>query len=198
MAGAPGSKWSSVAASIYYSDSIDRSDSLVTSQYNTKHVNHIGAYFDPGMQYGNQFDKISDYTKLELEAEFSRPFAGYGIRIIKSHLFSLHLDFIRSTWPNRSIVLVDRPDDACLGWWIKAGGFDITYPNYSYYQDYYKMLEHIEVQNQAIRKFVKDNQVRRVYDNYELSDVLNIDVPTKTGVKLYNKNDLAVYVHKGE
>jgi hypothetical protein len=44
------------------------------------------------------------------------------VRIIKSHVFGYHLNYIKETWPDCPIVLVDRTDDACLGWWVSATG----------------------------------------------------------------------------
>ena len=75
MAGAPGSKWSSVAKNIYYSPSIDRSDysdfrTYYHSAWGKPELMHLGAYFDPGMEFGDWFDNLSNHTKEECEAEF--------------------------------------------------------------------------------------------------------------------------------
>ena len=63
VTGAPGSKWSSVVKNIYYSDSIDRSDYRDSWTYyhdasGTYELMHLGAYYDPGMEFGNFFDSI--------------------------------------------------------------------------------------------------------------------------------------------
>ena len=55
VAGAPGSKWSSVAKNIYYSPDIDRSDYRAEWTYyhdasGKMDLMHLGAYFDPGME----------------------------------------------------------------------------------------------------------------------------------------------------
>ena len=122
VAGAPGSKWSSVVKNIYYSASIDRSDYLDARTYyhdasGTLDLMHLGAYFDPGMEFGDFFDNLNQYTKEQCETEFDRPFSGTGVRIIKSHVFAHHLEFIKQTWPDCAIVLVHRSSDSCLGWW---------------------------------------------------------------------------------
>ena len=49
--GAPGSKWSSVAANIYGSADIDQTDSTSERAYKHGKVNHMGSYFDPGMEF---------------------------------------------------------------------------------------------------------------------------------------------------
>ena len=60
VAGAPGSKWSSVVKNIYYSPSVDRSDfSLDRTYYHDAtgrtELMHMGAYFDPGMEFVDWF-----------------------------------------------------------------------------------------------------------------------------------------------
>ena len=61
VAGAPGSKWSSVVKNIYYSDSLDNSDYSKDREYwhdagGEMDLMHIGAYYDPGMEFGDWFD----------------------------------------------------------------------------------------------------------------------------------------------
>ena len=79
--GAPGSKWSSVVKNIYWSDDIDHTDYSEARIYHhdadtpgRKHLMHIGAYWDPGMEFNID--------------EWDKPFTGKGKRIIKSHTFS--------------------------------------------------------------------------------------------------------------
>ena len=55
VAGAPGSKWSSVVKNIYFSPTIDRTDYRDEWTYyhdasGTMDLMHLGAYFDPGME----------------------------------------------------------------------------------------------------------------------------------------------------
>ena len=113
VAGAPGSKWSSVAKNIYYSPSIDRSDYHDDRTYyhdasGQRELMHLGAYWDPGMEFGKFFNQLERYSKTECEAEFDRPFDknSTGIRIIKSHVFANHIDYIKQTWPESPVVLV--------------------------------------------------------------------------------------------
>ena len=84
-AGAPGSKWSSLIKNIYYSPSVDRTDYSEARTYwhdapGQLELMHLGAYFDPGMEFGDFFDCLNEHTKEECEAEFDRPFSGTGIR----------------------------------------------------------------------------------------------------------------------
>jgi len=157
MAGAPGSKWSSVSKNIYYSPTVDSSDYSEARTYwhdapGEMMLMHLGAYFDPGMEFDLPAD-LTTLSKAELERRFDEPFSGEGVRIIKSHIFAHNIDFLKHTWPNAPIILVYRGDDACLDWWIKCGEFNITYPIYNkYYKDLRHMAKIIADQNQSILK----------------------------------------------
>lgn len=174
--GAPGSKWSSVAKDIYNSHGIDRSDNNEQRQYHL--ASHCGAYFDPGMEFEVPED-LSKYSKEECERMFDAPFNGSGIRIIKSHIFAHNIDYIKSTWADCPVVLVYRADDACLGWWIIAGGFDITYPNYKpYYKDLSNMSKCISAQNKNIQ--IGWNKYTGTIPANNLALVHNLNLATET------------------
>ena len=198
MAGAPGSKWSSVCKNIYYSPDIDRTDYSDARTYwhdapGTLELMHMGAYFDPGMEFGDWFDQLDQYTQEECEAEFDRPFSGSGVRIIKSHVFCHHLGFIKATWPDCPIVLVHRGDDASLGWWVKCGHFDITYPLYNkYYVDLKHMADHIKKQNADMRPVWE--HAGSVVDNLALCDRLGIAQPPEKYRQNYADNKIRVKV----
>lgn len=200
VAGAPGSKWSSVVKNIYYSPSIDRSDYSDARTYyhdasGQRDLMHLGAYFDPGMEFGGFFDQLNQYTKDECEAEFDRPFSGEGIRIIKSHVFANHIDYIKQTWPDCPVVLVHRDDDACLGWWVKCGHFDISYP---LYHDYYKNLKTmaaiIRDQNDGIQQGAWQYPRRQPQTNQELASMLGIAQPPEEYSQGYAQNNIRVRV----
>jgi hypothetical protein len=198
MAGAPGSKWSSVSKNIYFSPSIDRSDASPAREYwhsawGEPHLMHMGAYFDPGMEFGGFFDRLHEYSKEECEAEFDRPFSGGGIRIVKSHVFAHHTDFLKQHWPDCPIVLVHRSDDACLGWWVKCGHFNITYPTYKeYYVDLKNMARIIADQNRDILAAWKDSYY--IGDNLTLARTLGIEPPPIAYYQSYKKSDIEVTV----
>ena len=202
VAGAPGSKWSSVVKNIYYSASIDRSDYSDARTYyhdasGKRELMHLGAYFDPGME-SNLPEQIDNYSKEYLEAIFDKEFDGTGIRIIKSHIFSNHIDFIRKTWPDCSVVLVHRDDDACLGWWVKCGHFDITYPSYNkYYVNLKRMASIIKQQNTGITDAMwnyKHLGAKQVTTNLELCNALGIAWPDSNYRQNYTNNNIKVTV----
>jgi hypothetical protein len=200
VAGAPGSKWSSVVKNIYYSPDIDQSDYLDQRTYyhdasGQMELMHLGAYFDPGMEFGGFFDQLNQYTKAQCEAEFNRPFSGPGRRIIKSHVFANQIDYIKETWPDCPIVLVHRNDDACLGWWVKCGHFDITYP---LYHDYYKNLRTmagiIQQQNAGIVSAQCKYPGRNPLTNHDLASMLNLVWPPNKYSQDYGQSNVRVTV----
>ena len=165
--GAPGSKWSSVVKNIYWSDDIDHSDYTEERMYwhdadtpGTKQLMHIGAYWDPGMEFGlHQWDE---------------PFTGTGKRIIKSHTFAHEIYRLKDL--GHPIVMVYRNDYECLEWWKLCGEFSITYPNYQHFKDLTKMFEHIQAENKDIMQFLNNNKQRvtKVLNNVDLCRLLDI------------------------
>jgi len=202
VAGAPGSKWSSVVKNIYYSPDVDRSDYSDTRTYyhdasGKRELMHLGAYFDPGMEF-NLPDNLFRFSKSGLEDIFNSAFSGSGVRIVKSHIFALNIDFLRACWPDSPVVLVHRPDDACLGWWVKCGHFDITYPDYAeYYRNLREMSVHIRKQNTGITDAIwnyKHKNLQSPANNYELCDTLGLAQPPSEYLQNYAANDITVRV----
>jgi len=205
VAGAPGSKWSSVVKNIYFSPSIDQTDYSAERTYyhdasGTRQLMHLGAYFDPGMEFGDWFNNLGngfgERTKEEHEAEFDRPFTGTGVRIVKSHWFSYrqNIEYLRKTWPECPVVLVHRPDDACLGWWVKCGHFDITYPNYQNYENLRSMAKIIEAQNTGIQWANDRLKPHRVYNNTRLALILGLAQTPEEYKQSYTEQDINVSV----
>tara|TARA_B100001063_G_scaffold246767_1_gene287500 strand:- start:914 stop:1495 length:582 start_codon:yes stop_codon:yes gene_type:complete len=187
FAGAPGSKWSSVVKHIYWSPSIDQTDYSKEREYwhdadtpGTNQLMHIGAYWDPGMEFEPM--------------DWDTPFSGTGKRIVKSHVFSYQLNRFKDWKP---IVMVYRNDVDCLEWWKACGHFNITYPNYEpYYKNLDNMWPEIQKQNRAIMLFVKQNydKIKQPVDNTELCKLLDIEVPKDT-YQNYKDKDIKVYAY---
>jgi hypothetical protein len=203
VAGAPGSKWSSVVKNIYYSPGIDRSDYTDERTYyheawGQRELMHLGAYYDPGMEFGKNFDRLDQLIPEECETEFDRPFSGTGVRIVKSHVFCHHIDFLRTHWPDCPVVTVLRPTDACLGWWVRCGHFDITYPRYGeYYRDFTWMHQRITEQNQDLVAALNKMPAHTVWNNQDLCDQLGIESPNGDYYQDYVASDIDVKVFKG-
>ena len=201
VAGAPGSKWSSVCKNIYFSDSIDTTDYSTDRLYwhdagGEKELMHLGAYYDPGMEFGGFFDELTNYSKEVCEAEFDSPFCmSDKVRIIKSHVFAHHIDFLKENWPDCPIVLVHRDDDPCLGWWVKCGHFDITYPLYhKYYKNLKEMSKIIAHQNKDILDAWERYDGVTPRTNTELAVALDIEKPNDTYQQDYASKDIRVKV----
>ena len=179
VAGAPGSRWSAVCRSIYQSADCDRTDSDSRREYRRRpdeEPMHIGAYWDPGMDFGTWFDRLDEHGREECEQAFDAPFSGRGARIIKAHTFCHHLAYLRRVWPECGVVLIYRENQSCLEWWQEAGGFDISYPNYlPYYRDLETMSRHIEQQNRDMLAFAQAEGVKfTVEDSIQLCHRLGI------------------------
>ena len=199
VAGAPGSKWSSVVKNIYYSPSLDRSDYSDERTYHhdasgKMELMHLGAYFDPGMEFDLP-PNLFTLSKDALEDIFNSAFTGEGVRIIKSHIFANNIDFLKACWPDCPVVLVHRPDDACLGWWVKCGHFTITYPKYDkYYVDLRTMANIISEQNKGIVSATMKYAGKNPLNNTMLCQMLNIEQPPVEYQQNYGASDVRVTV----
>ena len=199
VAGAPGSKWSSVVKNIYWSTDIDHTDYSEARTYwhdapGQLELMHTGAYFDPGMEFDLPED-LESHSREQLEKIFDSAFSGQGIRIVKSHMFSIHIDFVRRTWPDCAIVLVHRDDDACLGWWVKCGHFDITYPSYDhYFRDFKTMAQRIKQENSGIINARLKYSGSSPIDNLGLAGILGIEPPPAEYSQNYGQSDVRVTV----
>ena len=202
-AGAPGSKWSSLIKNIYYSPDVDQTDYSDARTYyhdasGEMDLMHLGAYYDPGMEFGGFFDQLDHYTPAECEAEFDRAFIGTGDRgkrIVKSHVFAHHVDYLKTHWPDCPVILALRDNDACLGWWVRCGHFNITYPKYDYYyKNLREMSKIIDHQNADIQLAWDKYDGIVVRDNRELAEVLDIAQPPAEYQQNYQVSDLRVKV----
>jgi hypothetical protein len=162
LTGAPGSRWSSVHREMNQSPDINSSDVTKSRQY--VHVatgnqldsqpNHSGVYFGPSNGLGEKLGYLHDCSKEYMLNEFSKGFESFeGIKIIKSHWFSYNLPYLKNSFPKSKIILCYMSDMECFSWWHKAGGWGITYPNYTWYRDDARMLEKIKEENSNILKF---------------------------------------------
>lgn len=200
VAGAPGSKWSSVVKNIYYSPDIDRSDYSDARTYyhdasGKQELMHLGAYFDPGMEFGRFFHRLPEFDFYQCEAEFDAPFSGEGVRIVKSHVFANNIDYLKKAWPDCPVVLVHRDDDACLGWWVKCGHFDITYPDYAeYYKDLRTMAGIIKQQNSGIVAAQRRYSGRNPFNNQDLAGLIGIAQPPAEYAQDYGQSNIRVTV----
>jgi hypothetical protein len=91
------------------------------------------------------------------------------------------------------IVIVHRPDDACLGWWVKCGHFDITYPAYDmYYKNLKTMASIIKQQNTGIVNASLKYPGQHPLTNQQLARMLGIEVPPAEYEQSYGASDVRV------
>jgi hypothetical protein len=165
--GVPGSRWSGIAQYLSQHSSVDNSDCNKNRTYKKrfwiqKELLHFGNYFGPGMESGKLFEHMNKLHPTELLNELKAPYADINYnqtRILKSHQFAYHLDFIKETFPKSKIMLVYLDNDSSLKRWLMLGGFDITYPNYEWYVNKKTMLEKIKIENQCILDFSKKHNI---------------------------------------
>jgi hypothetical protein len=110
-------------------------------------------------------------------------------------VFSNHIEHLRELFPEVPIVIVHRSDDSCLGWWVKCGHFDITYPDYhEYFRDFKNMARIIRSQNADILDAWWKYNGKIVTDNQQLSRALNIELPPVEYFQDYVISDVRVMV----
>jgi hypothetical protein len=151
LTGVPGSRWSGIAQtleSIPGFNSTDRTPARTYSHHS--YTGHQGAYFGPGMELDCRLD--ADY----IDSAWT---SSAGTRLVKSHDWAYMLPKVEHHFPDDWIMLVYRPDMASYAWWHEAGGFQIQYPNYSWYKDSAEMLREITKQNKRILEYACKNNV---------------------------------------
>ena len=93
------------------------------------------------------------------------------------------------------MILALRDDDACLGWWVKCGHFNITYPKYDkYYKDLRTMAKIIAEQNQDILNAWEYYDGFLVANNQQLASMLMLESPPEEYQQDYVTSDLKVKI----
>jgi hypothetical protein len=159
--GAPGSRWSGVSQVFRDTlDNVDNSDLVPEKSY--KHhlySGHIGNYYGPGMLNAQWLDQ-SFGTQPQWETEIAASYTGTNpVKLILSHHFAYWLNQLTSTFPTSKVVLCYRTDQECYDWWHTAGGWNIAYPNYSWYENNDKMLVEIQKQNKQTLEFISHHNL---------------------------------------
>lgn len=143
--GVPGSRWSGIAQTLETLPGFNTSDRNSKREYtHTSYGGHVGAYFGPGMELDSKLD--ADY----IDSAWAD---NNGTKIVKSHNWAYQLPDVKSAFPDDWIMLVYRPDMASYTWWHEAGGFNIKYPDYQWYNNSRIMQCEIAKQNEMILEF---------------------------------------------
>jgi len=178
--GAPGSGWAKLSTLLSCCSKLklntsDRSkEREETCKVSDKVVHHEGAFWDPGMEFGEGFNDIKkNYSKESFIEECLKPFKDINTTdnyLIKSHFFAEpdNLFWLRQKFPNNKIIFVLRRNDLCFEGWDSGMTFTQHYPKYyawMYNRDnendprnYEKLKQLIEYHNYSISKFIKNSQ----------------------------------------
>jgi len=171
--GAPGSKWSRVLSLIGLHPDVNSTDKDKFPRYNLDVEflngrvvpvgNHTGAYFGPDNNIGEQFADLTKLTKEEFIEEIKKPFDNWdqGTKIVKSHWFSYseNLNWLRTNFPEARIIMIYNGDAIAFKWWHFVGGWDISFPTYTWYQNDARMYEKILEENRDMIAFAKTHMV---------------------------------------
>ena len=149
--GVPGSRWSGIAQEIKQDPAYDTTDRAPHRVYvHNEFSGHRDAYFGTGME----FDCNLNASNL------CAPFSGTGTKLLMSHEWPYYFRDIQDMYPDAWIQLIYRADNPSLDWWLQAGGFTITYPNYQWYENIDVMWERICEQNKLILDFAQKHKLQ--------------------------------------
>lgn len=150
--GIPGSRWSGIAQDMKVELGLNLTDRADHRIY--KHGDfsgHMDAYYGTGMEFNTSLD----------EDNLNAPFTDKsGSKLLMSHEWPYHFDEIMARYPDAWITLVYRHQWESFLWWKKAGGFDITYPNYDWYESDYHMQQIAKTQNRLILGFAQGHNLQ--------------------------------------
>jgi hypothetical protein len=191
VTGCPGSSWSSITHMIrkHLVEGYDVTDlkdyrcHKIPDEFYIKHTNidpstvpdenkltHFGSYFGPFNEYGQNFDCISKhYSRDEFVKECLLPFSSdtESIKQIKSHWFAYNLDWIWENFKGHHLLLIWKDPELSLRHWHDVGGWEITYPNYDWYQKLNSMSDQIKKEADAVLDFVERKNLQLVDYNHE-------------------------------
>ena len=147
---------------------------------NTGCVHHKGAFWDPGMEFGDGFDDLEkNYTKESFKDECLKPFTEINDQnyLIRSHFFAEtnNLNWLKKNFPNNKIIFVLR--DTKLAWegWNNAMTFTGRDPCYKAWmkitfinerkENYDNMWRLMLRHDKMIKEFVRDHECLIIQPN---------------------------------
>jgi len=156
--GIPGSRWSGIAQDMKDELNLNLTDRADHRIYrHGQFSGHVDAYYGTGMEFNTSLD----------EDNLNAPFIDKsGSKLLMSHEWPYHFDEIMARYPDAWITLIYRHEWESFLWWKKAGGWDITYPNYDWYENDYQMQQISKTQNRLILDFAQGHEL--VWKQHEL------------------------------
>lgn len=174
--GVPGSGWSGVAQELKREHGYNITDRNEKRVYRHGSFNgHCDSYFGTGMEFPSD-PADGGLDKQNLDAPFTDK---SGTKLVMSHEWPYYFNEIQASYPNAWIQLVYRPNWESFLWWKQAGGWDIHYPNYDWYENDVLMREKIAEQNNLILDFGRTHKLQWIQLSWEdIPDVNNIFIAT--------------------
>lgn len=190
VTGAPGSAWSMISHRFKKSfRSFDFTDETTERQYalpeehkkqytingdpsEWKAKTHIGSYFGPHHEFGDNFHDLDVYSGNveEFYNECLKPFDDElsTQKLIKSHWFAYNLDWLWENCKGHDLLLVWREPEAAKNWWYQMGGWNIKHPVYHWYENDDRMWNQIQEESRLIKEF--GDKMNVVWHDYDGDD----------------------------
>lgn len=170
--GVPGSRWSGIAQILESIPGFNTSDRTPERTYeHHSYTGHKGAYFGWRMEFE---PLISWVGRDHIDQAWPEP---GGCRLVKSHHWPDKFAEIEKHFPDDWIMLVYRPDMASFAWWHEAGGSQIKYPSYKWYQDEADMLHEITRNNKLMLEYACQNKAHWGYFTADwVKENFNVDI----------------------
>ena len=170
--GIPGSSWSRVATLFGHSPllNLNSSDRSKSREYYIRRntswaglINHQGSFFGSKMEFGEgwEYPVERGVSKEAIMADIGKAFKIHNNQnyLIKSHSIAQSLDWWIENFPNSKFIFTFKDFDRSIEWWINAGGFDIPYPIYDWYEDEDRMRKKAKGQINNIKEFIDKNSI---------------------------------------
>ena len=150
-------------------------------------VHHKGAFWDPGMEFGEGFDDLEkNHTKESFIKECLRPFDNINDQnyLIRSHFFAetKNTEWLVNNFPNNKLIFVLRETKLCFEGWNNGMTFKSNYPSYKAWMKYTFIENHREnydklwglilKHDKMIRWFVQENDCLIIQPNKTFLNIL--------------------------
>lgn len=142
--GIPGSGWSKMdnllrCCSKFKANKSDYEGRWESYGNNRLYREHKGAFWDPGMEFGEGFDDLRNHTIDSFIEQCLGPYTDineYDNYFVKSHFFAEkhNLEWLENNFPNNKMVFVLRPKEYCDDRWLSTMTFAKHYPKYTAWQ----------------------------------------------------------------
>lgn len=172
----PGSGWAKLSlllgccAKLNLNKSDRRGDrEEIGKQGDTGCVHHKGAFWDPGMEFGEGFDDLRNHTKETFIEQCLGPYTDINEDdnyFVKSHFFAEkhNLEWLDTNFPNNKMVFVLRPKEYCDDRWLSTMTFTKHYPKYTAWQ-----VEDDPDEEVGEHKKINQDSMREINRRHDLS-----------------------------